>query len=269
MVPGMSNQPIRAVLLDYGGVIAEEGFRGELVAMAREQGLDPHAVLQVAKYAVYDSGFVLGTGTEEAFWTAMREGSGLQGSDAEMTARVLDAFILRPWVIEWVHKWHEQGYITGILSDQMHWLDWLNERDRFFDAFDHVFNSFHMGKGKRDPTLFDDIAEQLALPPAGILFVDVSFSSAHLTFLYQKCLVLDILHILFQNMQPFSWKCNRTSDCCFVVCGRCASGSEYLKAQCSDFTSPSRIDPECTSAGSQRGRYRAGKKKSPGSCSEA
>jgi putative hydrolase of the HAD superfamily len=121
---------------------------------------------------VYDSGFVLGTGTEEAFWTAMREGSGLQGSDAEMTARVLDAFILRPWVIEWVHKWHEQGYITGILSDQMHWLDWLNERDRFFDAFDHVFNSFHMGKGKRDPTLFDDIAEQLALPPSGILFVD-------------------------------------------------------------------------------------------------
>jgi putative hydrolase of the HAD superfamily len=172
MVGTMSNQPIKAVLLDYGGVIAEEGFRGELVAMAREQGLDPKAVLEVAKYAVYDSGFVLGSGTEEAFWTSMREGSGLRGNDTELTARVLDAFILRPWIIEQVRQWRSQGYITGILSDQMHWLDWLNERDRFFDAFDHVFNSYHMGKGKRDPTLFDDLAEQLALPPAGILLVD-------------------------------------------------------------------------------------------------
>ena len=168
----MSSQSIKAILLDYGGVIAEEGFRGELVAMAREQGLDPHEVLQVAKYAVYDSGFVLGTGSEEAFWASMREGSGLRGDDAEMTARVLDAFTLRTWVIDHVRQWRGQGYITGILSDQMHWLDWLNERDRFFDAFDHVFNSYHLGKGKRDPTLFDDIAGLLALPPAGILFVD-------------------------------------------------------------------------------------------------
>ena len=172
MVAPMSNPPIRAVLLDYGGVIAEEGFRGELVAMAREQGLEPEAVLQVAKYAVYDSGFVLGSGTEETFWATMREGSGLQGSDAEMTARVLDAFILRPWVIERVHQWRAQGYITGILSDQMHWLDWLDQRDRFFNAFDHVFNSYHMGKGKRDPTLFGDITRQLALSPGEILFVD-------------------------------------------------------------------------------------------------
>jgi putative hydrolase of the HAD superfamily len=168
----MSTQPIKAILLDYGGVIAEEGFRGELVAMAREQGLDPHEVLQVARYAVYDSGFVLGTGSEEAFWASMREGSGLQGEDAEMTARVLHAFRLRPWVIEQVRQWRGQGYITGILSDQMHWLDWLNQRDRFFDAFDHVFNSYHLGKGKRDPSLFDDIAGRLALSPAGILFVD-------------------------------------------------------------------------------------------------
>ena len=45
----MLNQSIKAVLLDYGGVIAEEGFRNELAAMAREQGLDPKAVLNVAK----------------------------------------------------------------------------------------------------------------------------------------------------------------------------------------------------------------------------
>ena len=172
MVGVMPNQSIKAVLLDYGGVIADEGLQNGLRAMAREQGLDIDTMMNVARSGVYDSGFVLGSGTEETFWASMREGSGLRGSDAEMTARVLDAFTLRPWVIERVHQWRAQGYITGILSDQMHWLDWLNQRDHFFEYFDHVFNSYHMGKGKRDPGLFYDIAERLALEPAEILFVD-------------------------------------------------------------------------------------------------
>lgn len=168
----MSKQVIRAVLLDYGGVIAEEGFRYELAAMAREQGLDPWAVLQVARHEVYASGFVLGTGSEAAFWAAMRAGSGLAGSDAELTQRVLDAFVLRPWMIEHVQRWRARGVLTGILSDQMHWLDRLDERDHFFAHFDHVFNSYYLGKGKRDPTLFPEITARLAVPPASILFVD-------------------------------------------------------------------------------------------------
>jgi putative hydrolase of the HAD superfamily len=172
MVGVMSNQSIKAVLLDYGGVIAEEGFRNGLIAMAREQGLDVDMMLNVAKQAVYESGFVLGRGTENAFWALMREGTGLRGNDAELTKRILEGFILRPWIIERVRQWHAQGYITGILSDQTHWLDWLNERDHFFEYFDHVFNSYYMGKGKRDPGLFYDITEQLALSPAEILFVD-------------------------------------------------------------------------------------------------
>ena len=172
MVEVMSNQSIKAVLLDYGGVIAEEGFRNELVVMAREQGLDPDTMLGVARREVYESGFVLGWGTEEAFWASMRAGAGLRGSDAELTKRVLDAFVLRPWIIERVRQWRGQGYVTGILSDQMHWLDWLNERDHFFQYFDHVFNSYHLGKGKRDPALFYDIAARLALAPDEILFVD-------------------------------------------------------------------------------------------------
>ena len=168
----MSNQSIKAVLLDYGGVIAEEGFRNGLVAMAREQGLDTNALLDVARRVVYESGFVTGQGTEEAFWASMREGAGLRGSSPELTKRILDGFILRPWMIDRVRQWRAKGYITGILSDQTHWLDRLNERDHFFESFDHVFNSYYLGKGKRDPGLFYDIAERLALPPAGILFVD-------------------------------------------------------------------------------------------------
>ena len=168
----MSDQSIKAVLLDYGGVIADEGFQNGLRAMAREQGLDTDTMMDVARLAVYETGFVLGWGSEQTFWACMREGTGLTGSDEELTRRILDGFILRPWMIEQVRQWRAQGHITGILSDQCHWLDWLNERDRFFAEFDHVFNSYYMGKGKRDPTLFHDIAGRLQLAPAGILLVD-------------------------------------------------------------------------------------------------
>lgn len=168
----MSNQTIRAVLLDYGGVIAEEGFRNGLFDLAREQGIDPKTMHEVAKVAVYETGFILGWGSEATFWSVMRERTGLEGSDATLTRRILDGFILRPWVIEHVRRWRAQGVIAGILSDQSHWLDELDARDHFFAEFDHVFNSYHLGKGKRDPTLFDDIAKRLALAPAGILFID-------------------------------------------------------------------------------------------------
>jgi len=168
----MSNHSIKAVLFDYGGVIADEGFQNGLRAMAREQGLDENTMMNVARSAVYDSGFILGCGTQNEFWQCMREGSGLKGSDAELTQRVLQGFVLRPWMIERVQQLNAQGVITGILSDQSHWLDWLNERDHFFEFFDPVFNSYYMGKGKRDPDLFADITEQLALSPNEILLVD-------------------------------------------------------------------------------------------------
>ena len=168
----MPTQSIKAVLLDYGGVVADEGFQNGLRAMAREQGLDEDMMMNVARNVVYDSGFVLGWETEKEFWQCMRDGSGLKGGDAELSKRILDGFVLRPWMIERVQQLNAQGYTTGILSDQSHWLDGLNERDHFFEAFDHVFNSYHMGEGKRDPGLFPDIAEQLTLSPNEILLVD-------------------------------------------------------------------------------------------------
>jgi len=165
---------IKAVLLDYGGVIADEGFQNGLRALAREQGIDPKKMMDVAHLGVYETGFILGTGTEADFWAYMRDGTGLKGIDAELSQRILDGFILRSWMMARVRHWRAQGIITGILSNQSPWLDILNERDHFYKDFDHVFNSYNIGKGKRDPSLFHDIAGRLALAPDEILFVDDS-----------------------------------------------------------------------------------------------
>ena len=168
----MRKPPVTTILLDYGGVIAEEGFQNGLRGMAREQGIDETLMMDVARLAVYDTGFILGNGDEAVFWGVMREGTGLQGDNDDMTRRVLDGFILRDWVIERVRQWRQQGVFVGILSDQCHWLDRLNARDNFFAEFDYVYNSYYGGKGKRDPTLFNDIATELQREPHSIVLVD-------------------------------------------------------------------------------------------------
>ena len=165
---------IRAVLFDFGGVLAEEGFSNGLQRLAQEQGLDQASITADGMQAVYDSGFVLGKGSEANFWSLLRERTGLQGDDAFLRQQIFDGFIIRPWMLELVAQLSRQGYVTGILSDQVDWLDKLDARDHFYCYFDHIYNSYYMGKGKRDPSQFTDVATDLGLPPAQILFVDDS-----------------------------------------------------------------------------------------------
>jgi len=163
---------IRAVLFDFGGVIAEEGFYNGLISLAEKQALDEHSMPVEGMKAVYDSGFVLGQGTASDFWALMRQRTGLEGEDDFLSDRIIDGFQIRHWVIELVRKLRAKGYITGILSDQTNWLYELDGYDHFFAEFDHIYNSFDLGKGKRDPTLFIDVVNDLKLQPGEVLFID-------------------------------------------------------------------------------------------------
>lgn len=168
----MSKNRIRSILFDFGGVLAEEGFRDGLLALAKEQKLNIEQMPAQAMHAVYDSGFVLGHGTAADFWALLRERSGLKGEDTALSKRILDGFIIRPWMLELVKKLHEDAYITGILSDQTHWLDKLDQHYHFYPVFDHIYNSYYLGKGKQDVSLFTDVASDLKLKPGEILFID-------------------------------------------------------------------------------------------------
>jgi putative hydrolase of the HAD superfamily len=39
-------------------------------------------------------------------------------------------------------------------------------------VFDRVYNSYYLGKGKRDPSVFGEVAVDLGMPPAAVLFID-------------------------------------------------------------------------------------------------
>ncbi len=168
----LKNRRINVVLFDYGGVLAEEGFRDGLKAIAARQGLNPEEMHRAAMDAVYDSGYVLGRGSEADFWALLRKRTGLAGQDDALTAEILSRFVLRPRLLDLVRVLRRRGVCTAILSDQTDWLDRLDGRDGFFHAFDVVFNSYRLGKGKRDATLFDDVLRRLSVRPEEALFID-------------------------------------------------------------------------------------------------
>ena len=163
---------IRAVILDFGGVIAEEGFQQGLYAIADNFGLDRKRFFQLANEAVYATGYVTGTGTENDYWNEVRAHSGITSSDEELRSEILSRFIPRNWLLETVASMRQQGKLTAILSDQSDWLDILEARYGFFRYFDSVFNSFHLGRTKRDPAVFPEILAALGVSAEEALFVD-------------------------------------------------------------------------------------------------
>lgn len=169
---GSSRFPIKAVLFDFGGVMAEEGFREGLYAIASKNALDPKALHDVAMDTVYATGFVTGSGTESDFWRNLRGRFRFQESDAELTREILDRFVLRPRMQELVRRLRRHGILCGLLSDQTEWLDRLDARDHFYREFDKLYISCRLGKGKRDSSLFNDVVSDLGILPREAVFVD-------------------------------------------------------------------------------------------------
>jgi FMN phosphatase YigB (HAD superfamily) len=170
--PIKEDRKIDVVLFDFGGVIAEEGWKEGLKVIAKANGLDESRFLQDAIDTVYATGHVLGKAPESLFWNALREKTGIKETDAQLMKEIFSRFLIRDWMIDLAKKLKAQKITVGILSDQTDMLDKLNQRYDFFRWFDHVFNSYHLGKGKRDPSLFDDVARVLRKSPGRILFID-------------------------------------------------------------------------------------------------
>lgn len=163
---------IRAVLFDFGGVLAEEGFREGLKAIAKEKGVDPDDFYKISSNLVYQTGYITGGCDEHSYWDAVREKTGVKGPDHEFREKILKRFKLRPTLMAVAEKIRSSGLIVVILSDQTNWLDELDQRTPFHHQFDYVFNSYHLKKTKRNPSIFRDVCTLLSVRPKEVLFVD-------------------------------------------------------------------------------------------------
>jgi HAD superfamily hydrolase (TIGR01509 family) len=166
------NKRTEAVFFDFGGVIADEGFREGLFAIAANCKLDPAHFFEVASDVIYDTGYITGKASESSYWELLRLRTGVPASDFEMRLEILRRFRLRPWMLRIVDKLRHHGYFVALLSDQTNWLDELDAAGHFSGRFDAVFNSYHLGKGKKDASVFTDVASLLGIEAESCLFVD-------------------------------------------------------------------------------------------------
>ena len=163
---------MRAVIFDFGGVLAEEGFREGLLSIGRKNGLEPLQFFQTADRLIYETGYLTGRADEATFWSTLRRTTGIRGNDRELRTEILTRFVLRPDMISSARRLRSTGLAVAILSDQTNWLDEINAGTPFFGHFDAVFNSFRIHKSKRDPSVFRDVCTNLDIRPGDALFVD-------------------------------------------------------------------------------------------------
>ena len=163
---------LKVVFFDFGGVLADEGFREGLLAIARLHGLDPQQFLKTAVDLTFNHGFVTGKVDVTLYWQMLKERTGIHGDDEALSREVLSRFTIRPWMLDIAKKLKKANIRVAILSDQTKWLDELNMKHGFFQWFDRVFNSYYLGMCKRDLALFDYVVAQMGVKPEEALLID-------------------------------------------------------------------------------------------------
>jgi putative hydrolase of the HAD superfamily len=163
---------IKAVLFDFGGVIADEGFLKGLQAIGAENGLDPDSFFTTVDALIYETGYLTGKADEAFFWNAVRSKTGIRLTDVELRNEIMKRFVLRPDMIASVDLLRSKGLIVAMLSDQTDWLDEIDRQTDLFRNFDTVFNSFRLHKSKRDASVFRDVCAVLGVTPGETLFID-------------------------------------------------------------------------------------------------
>lgn len=163
---------IKAVIFDFGGVLADEGFKAGISEIARRNGMDPDSLRKKAFSAVYDTGFVTGKIRDNIFWKRFRDETGISGSDQELTEIVLSRFTLRSYMLETVKRLKKAGVRTYILTDQTHWVEDINNKSGFFTLFDKVFNSYRLGRTKKESSTFDYVINSIGFDPEEMIFID-------------------------------------------------------------------------------------------------
>lgn len=166
------NRVIKVVLFDFGGVIAEEGFYHGLMALGKKNGLDPVAFFATVDRIIYETGYLTGFADETTFWKAVRQETGIEGSDAELREDILSRFVLRSEMIAAVDSLRSKGLTVALLSDQTDWLELIDQKTGLCRHFNRVFNSFRIHKSKRDASVFPDVCAALGVKPEETLFVD-------------------------------------------------------------------------------------------------
>lgn len=163
---------ISTVIFDFGGVLAEEGFRNCLLKIATKWKYDAKWFRHTAVETIYNCGYVNGLCEEDIFLKLLKQNTGHCLEDNILRESFISGFTLRPRVIQFVNRIRDLGFIVVLLSDHTNWLDELDEKEPFFHLFHKVYNSYRVHKNKREGTIFPYVLSDMGIKAEEVLFID-------------------------------------------------------------------------------------------------
>ncbi|HUJ19787.1 MAG TPA: HAD family phosphatase [Nitrospirota bacterium] len=198
---------IKTILFDFGGVLAEEGFREGLEEIARKNGVDPVTFFSLADALIDETGYLIGRAGEAEYWKSVRERAGVRGTDHELREEILKRFVLRQPMLACVDLLRSCGLSVAMLSDQTNWLEEIDRDSGLFSHFDRVFNSFRIHRSKREASTFQYVCSELGVKPEEILFIDDN--KEHIG----RARGIGMQTILFTTAEDFERQIRELMDC--------------------------------------------------------
>ena len=166
---------IKAVILDYGGVLCFHPTDAQIAELAARCGTSPERFLQAywSARVSYDRGDV----SPERYWSAIGEQLGQTYSASQVEEfRKLDVGFwihLDARMVNWARRVRDHGYGTAVLSNLPPDLgEHMRSNMSLLEGFDcHTF-SFEVRAVKPAPAIYEDCVHKLGIAPGEALFVD-------------------------------------------------------------------------------------------------
>ena len=163
---------IKVILLDFGGVIASEGFQLGILKLSGKYGKNYDEMYEIVdKKVLREIGYVSGKVSEKKFWKEVAKELDTDEDLSEYRDFILDNFVPRKEVIDTVIKLKDK-FIWGVFSDQTNWIYEIDEKYDFLKYFDYKFISYDLCYSKDDDEFYKIPYKKINLPAENILIID-------------------------------------------------------------------------------------------------
>jgi len=166
---------IKAVFFDLGGVILRTEYQAPRQHLAESFGMDYDDIDKVVFGGGGNSSAAratVGEISEEEHWQNVMKTLKLPASEYE---RVREEFfagdVIDHEIVDFLRS-IKPRYKTGLISNAWSGLRDYIVREKFDDAFHHMFISAEVGVAKPDPKIYHIALEQLQVNPKEAVFID-------------------------------------------------------------------------------------------------
>lgn len=176
----MPKTKIRALILDYGGVISQPQNPQNVnnIHQILNQVDKNFYQIYLSKRASYDSGHISG----EAYWKSILQHYGLEPENSIISKLIQED--VKSWtdinhsMIQFLKENRSKVYKLAIISNMTRdTLVFMRDHFDWLELFDELIFSCDLGINKPDKRIYEACLNKLDLPPYECLFVDDSASN--------------------------------------------------------------------------------------------